>query len=106
MHVACFVDVKRFFIIFHYIAIVKVFSYKNGTGLIWRVGRPPLPQPLRFCSYGNCSENIMIPLEILPSTYDDVVYSIGVGVSLRRAPPNFSSSIQLSFGRTRKAGIT
>jgi hypothetical protein len=40
MHVACFVDVKRFFIIFHYIAIVKVFSYKNGTGLIWRVGKP------------------------------------------------------------------
>jgi hypothetical protein len=48
----------------------------------------------------------MIPLEILPSTYDDVVYSIGVGDSLRRAPPNFSSSNTLSFGRTRKAGIT
>ncbi len=86
------VDVKRIFIIFHYFVIVKVFPYKNGICLICRMGKPPLPQPLRFSGYADCSENIMIPLEILQPTYDVLVYSIGVGESLRRAPPNFSSS--------------
>ncbi len=45
-----------------------------------RMGKPPLRQYFRVSRYVNCSENIMIPLEILPSTYHDVVYSIGVDV--------------------------
>lgn len=80
---------------------------KHSLRLISACGKPHSLRLCDFPGYGNSSDIIMFPLEILVCTYHVVVYSMHSGVRKALLPSIFfvlGFSFRARLHRTRKAG--